>query len=294
MPVMQAGGRQDTPVYVLHDLQPGHSVPGPAIVLDDISTVVIEPACTAHVTPAGDLRVDVGSAAGPRQQTPTECDPIQLAVFSHRCASLPRVLHCYAKTHWVSHYLHSISELQRPSNTGQASSSQLQCRFMGIAEQMGRVLQRTSISVNIKERLDFSCALFDPAGALVANAPHLPVHLGAMSAAIQFQVSMLASLKAAPRWFVGPCAHLVCRVQTRYWGPEGEGAAEGLHPGDVLASNHPQLAGGSHLPDITVITPVFNGGRIECAKCLLRVPRPASCGRFAAYAGLRRSRQKTF
>ena len=63
------------------------------------------------------------------------------------------------------------------------------------------------------------------------------------------------------------------RVQTRYWGPEGEGAAEGLHPGDVLASNHPQLAGGSHLPDITVITPVFNGGRIECAPWLLLGPR---------------------
>ncbi|KAK9839403.1 hypothetical protein WJX81_000039 [Elliptochloris bilobata] len=189
----EAGGRQDTPVYVLRDLRPGHAVPGPAIVLDDISTVVVEPACTAHVTPTGDLRVDVGAAAGGAQQTPTECDPIQLAIFSHR--------------------------------------------FMGIAEQMGRVLQRTSISVNIKERLDFSCALFDPAGALVANAPHLPVHLGAMSAAIQFQ--------------------------THYWGPEGEGAAEGLHPGDVLASNHPQLAGGSHLPDITVITPVFNRGRIE-------------------------------
>ena len=85
---MQAGGRQDTPVYVLRGLQPGHTVPGPAIVLDDISTVVIEPGCTAHVTPAGDLRVDVGSAAAPVQQTPTECDPIQLAIFSHRCASL--------------------------------------------------------------------------------------------------------------------------------------------------------------------------------------------------------------
>ena len=58
---------------------------------------------------------------------------------------------------------------------------------MGIAEQMGRVLQRTSISVNIKERLDFSCALFAPDGALVANAPHLPVHLGAMSEAVRFQ-----------------------------------------------------------------------------------------------------------
>jgi len=59
---------------------------------------------------------------------------------------------------------------------------------MGIAEQMGRVLQRTSISVNIKERLDFSCALFGPDGSLVANAPHLPVHLGAMSEAVRFQV----------------------------------------------------------------------------------------------------------
>lgn len=64
-------------------------------------------------------------------------------------------------------------------------------RFMGIAEQMGRTLQRTSISVNIKERLDFSCALFGPAGDLVANAPHLPVHLGAMSEAVRAQVRLL-------------------------------------------------------------------------------------------------------
>ena len=59
---------------------------------------------------------------------------------------------------------------------------------MGIAEQMGRMLQRTSVSVNIKERLDFSCALFSPEGDLVANAPHVPVHLGAMSEAVRFQV----------------------------------------------------------------------------------------------------------
>ena len=61
---------------------------------------------------------------------------------------------------------------------------------MGLAEEMGRTLQRTSISVNIKERLDFSCALFSPDGGLVANAPHIPVHLGAMSAAIQAQVQL--------------------------------------------------------------------------------------------------------
>jgi len=102
-------------------------------------------------------------------------------------------------------------------------------RFMGIAEQMGRTLQRTSISVNIKERLDFSCALFSPDGGLVANAPHIPVHLGAMQEAVRFQRD--------------------------HWGDD-------LRDGDVLVSNHPQLAGGSHLPDITVITPVFHGGRV--------------------------------
>ena len=75
---------------------------------------------------------------------------------------------------------------------------------MGIAEQMGRTLQRTSISVNIKERLDFSCALFGPDGSLVANAPHLPVHLGAMSEAIRFQVSSAAAVRHAE----GSCVKL--------------------------------------------------------------------------------------
>ncbi|KAL6515319.1 5-oxoprolinase [Orobanche hederae] len=101
-------------------------------------------------------------------------------------------------------------------------------RFMGIAEQMGRTLQRTSISTNIKERLDFSCALFGPDGGLVANAPHVPVHLGAMSSTVRWQMN--------------------------YWG-------ENLNEGDVLVTNHP-CAGGSHLPDITVVTPVFNNGKL--------------------------------
>ncbi|KAL4393985.1 5-oxoprolinase 1 isoform X1 [Arachis hypogaea] len=101
-------------------------------------------------------------------------------------------------------------------------------RFMGIAEQMGRTLQRTSISTNIKERLDFSCALFDPSGGLVANAPHVPVHLGAMSTTVRWQLN--------------------------YWG-------DNLNEGDVLVTNHPS-AGGSHLPDITVVTPVFFNGKL--------------------------------
>lgn len=98
-------------------------------------------------------------------------------------------------------------------------------RFMSVAEQMGQTMQKTSISVNIKERLDFSCAVFSADGGLVANAPHIPGHLGSMSYAIAYQA--------------------------RLYGP-GE-----LKPGDVLLSNHP-CAGGTHLPDLTVTTPVFD------------------------------------
>ncbi len=101
--------------------------------------------------------------------------------------------------------------------------------FMSVAEQMGRTLQRTAVSTNIKERLDFSCAIFDPEGGLVANAPHIPVHLGAMSEAV--------------------------REQVRLQGGD-------LREGDVLVTNDPHH-GGSHLPDITVITPVMGEGRIE-------------------------------
>ncbi|CAK7206259.1 hypothetical protein SEUCBS139899_009046 [Sporothrix eucalyptigena] len=97
-------------------------------------------------------------------------------------------------------------------------------RFMSIAEQMGRSFQKTAVSTNIKERLDFSCAVFSPEGRLVANAPHVPVHLGAMEYAVRFQNDLYRST---------------------------------LKPGDVLATNHPQ-AGGVHLPDITIITPVWN------------------------------------
>jgi 5-oxoprolinase (ATP-hydrolysing) len=95
--------------------------------------------------------------------------------------------------------------------------------FMNIAEQMGLQLQNTAYSVNIKERLDFSCALFDTAGNLIANAPHMPVHLGSMG----------ESIKTVIRENVG-------RMQ----------------PGDVYVLNDP-YHGGTHLPDVTVITPVY-------------------------------------
>ena len=94
---------------------------------------------------------------------------------------------------------------------------------MSIAEQMGDALQRTAISTNIRERLDFSCAIFDAKGCLVANAPHIPVHLGAMGETVR---ALLESKTI-------------------------------INPGEMFVINDPNR-GGSHLPDITVIAPVYD------------------------------------
>lgn len=174
------GGYRDTNVYQLHTLAPGHKIKGPAIIMDGLGTLLIEPDCSAVITPRGDTMITIGAAH--RSEVTPELDAIQLSIFSHR--------------------------------------------FMSIAEQMGRILQRTSISTNIKERLDFSCAVFGPDGGLVSNAPHIPVHLGAMQETVQYQINT----------FKGR-----------------------FTPGDVILANHPS-AGGSHLPDLTVITPVFHSG----------------------------------
>lgn len=171
-------GYVETPVYLRTEQGAGHRIRGPAIIIDALSTILIEPDCVAEITRRGDLRIEIG--AGVRRVVGEQLDAVQLSIFSHR--------------------------------------------FMSIAEQMGRILQRTSISTNIKERLDFSCALFGPDGGLVSNAPHIPVHLGSMQEAVQYQLRL---------------------------------RGETLCDGDVLLSNHPQ-AGGSHLPDLTVITPVFH------------------------------------
>lgn len=177
-------GWNDTPLFKLENLAYGHVIPGPAIIMNGNSTVIVEPNCKAIVTKYGNIKIEIESISSTAKVDEKVADVVQLSIFNNR--------------------------------------------FMGIAEQMGRTLQRTSISTNIKERLDFSCALFGPDGGLVANAPHVPVHLGAMSSTV--------------RW------------QLKYWGDK-------LNEGDVLVTNHPS-AGGSHLPDITVITPVFNKGRL--------------------------------
>uniref|UniRef100_A0A4W5QNX2 5-oxoprolinase, ATP-hydrolysing n=1 Tax=Hucho hucho TaxID=62062 RepID=A0A4W5QNX2_9TELE len=135
-------GYLDTSVYLWEELPCDHNIPGPAIIIDKNSTILVEPSCVAHLTEGGDVCIAVGS--DPHCHLGTELNTVQLSIFSHR--------------------------------------------FMSIAEQMGRVLQRTSISTNIKERLDFSCAVFGPDGGLVSNAPHIPVHLGAMQETVQYQV----------------------------------------------------------------------------------------------------------
>ncbi|MEE3624794.1 hydantoinase B/oxoprolinase family protein [Nitrospirillum sp. BR 11752] len=99
--------------------------------------------------------------------------------------------------------------------------------FMAVAEQMGYALQNTAYSVNIKERLDFSCALFDRGGGLIANAPHMPVHLGSM----------------------GDSVRAIVEARSR--------DGRGLRPGDVYMLNAP-YNGGTHLPDVTVVMPVFD------------------------------------
>lgn len=177
-------GWQETPLYKLEKLGYGHTMSGPAIVMNGNSTVIVEPNCRAIITKYGNIKIEIDSPLSSIKISDKVADVVQLSIFNHR--------------------------------------------FMGIAEQMGRTLQRTSISTNIKERLDFSCALFDPNGGLVANAPHVPVHLGAMSSTVRWQLS--------------------------YWN-------DNLNEGDVLVTNHPS-AGGSHLPDITVVTPVFFNGKL--------------------------------
>ncbi|ETW09164.1 hypothetical protein H310_01596 [Aphanomyces invadans] len=184
---------KDVPVYLHAEMLNTQTiVQGPVIIMQNQATVVVESEWTAEILPNGDLYLFHSAPASLADQAHNEIEDVPVVMDPIQ----------------LSVFSH---------------------RFMGIAEQMGRTLARTSVSVNIKERLDFSCALFGPDGGLVANAPHLPVHLGAMQQAVRFQM--------------------------QHWGDD-------IVEGDVLVSNHPQLAGGSHLPDITVMTPVFENGRI--------------------------------
>lgn len=177
--VFHGGQWLDADVFAFQSLGSEQTLTGPALIIDDNQTIVLDPGWTAKRRPSGMLVMTHTEATGQRQQSKLDRDPVTLELYNRR--------------------------------------------FMSIAEQMGVVLERTAHSVNMKERLDFSCAVFDSQGGLVANAPHMPVHLGSMAASVQ------AALKAHPD----------------------------MGKGDAIALNAP-YNGGTHLPDITVIQPVFS------------------------------------
>jgi 5-oxoprolinase (ATP-hydrolysing) len=180
------GGRAwDAPVFDRFSLLAGDAIRGPALIREANATTVVEPGWQAEVTAANHLLLRRVAAR-----------PGRAAIGTGAAGegADPVLLELFNNL------------------------------FMAIAEETGTVLQNTAQSVNIKERLDFSCALFDAEGNLIANAPHIPVHLGAMGESVR---TVLASRRGR------------------------------LRPGDVVALNNP-YNGGTHLPDITVITPVFD------------------------------------
>ncbi|MEN9681072.1 MAG: hypothetical protein RLZZ627_965 [Pseudomonadota bacterium] len=173
------GAWVDALILSRSQLTTGTWIEGPAIVVEENATTVVEPGWWAMLDPMDHLHLEWRCVPAMALPETTGVDPIRLEVFNNL--------------------------------------------FMNIAEEMGVQLQSTASSVNIKERLDFSCALFDGEGSLIANAPHMPVHLGSMGDSIKTVI---------------------------------RDCGETLQPGDVQVLNDP-YQGGTHLPDITVVTPVF-------------------------------------
>jgi 5-oxoprolinase (ATP-hydrolysing) len=204
-PMYVSGSWQDVPLFQRDDLLPGDVIPGPAIILEATGTNVIEPGWQAELTQKGHLMLrKLGNQElGIRDQ--------ELGI---RHSSLE---------HQGQRTIRNSKFIIQNSIPDPVLLEIFNHLFMAIAEQMGFTLQNTSYSVNIKERLDFSCAIFDQQGQLVANAPHIPVHLGSMGESVQSLIRDRGS---------------------------------SLKPGDVYVSNNP-YNGGTHLPDVTVITPVF-------------------------------------
>ena len=214
------------PCWRREELQLGQRLVGPALVLEATGTTVLEPGWGGRVLPDGALLLEPlaqgvpwGSAAPGGSGRPSAASD-----------SLEPVVHCGSDPSGSDP---SGDQPRQPDQPGQLDPVRLELynhRFSAIAEQMGVRLQQSSRSVNIRERLDFSCALFDGAGQLVANAPHIPVHLGSMGESV---AALLAAISRGERL--------------------------PLAPGDAVASNDP-YSGGTHLPDITVISPVFAPG----------------------------------
>jgi 5-oxoprolinase (ATP-hydrolysing) len=174
-------GQLSAPVYQRESLPCNRRIPGPALIIDQNSTIVVDPDFTAELDSSGTILITALkkqlSSVSASKDAP---DPVLLEVFNNI--------------------------------------------FMGVATEMGVTLKNTAYSVNIKERLDFSCAVFDAEGHLVANAPHIPVHLGAMADTVKALIEVKGNT---------------------------------MKGGDIYLTNNP-YQGGSHLPDMTVICPVYS------------------------------------
>ena len=177
---------QQVPLFIYEKLQSFDLIKGPALIVESNSSIYVEPNWCATVLGNGEILLKIENDRADKRSNS-----------------------------------HSSSPL-KPDQTDPVLLEVMSQNFMAIARQMGLTLQKTAASVNVKERLDFSCALFRYNGDLVANAPHVPVHLGAMSQTVKQTIADNPVIK----------------------------------PGDVFVTNDP-YRGGSHLPDITVISPVF-------------------------------------
>ena len=248
-PVYTAGTWHDTPIYLRANLVPGDRISGPALIMESTSTIVIEPGWQATLTPrnhlvltdrrggfadniAGRSTIAINPPSGKSNDIGRGGFADNIAGRSTIAINLPSGKpNDIGRGGFADNIAgrSTIAEEKPALGPGLATAPDpvmleiFNNLLRSIAEEMGVTLQNTSYSVNIKERLDFSCAIFDTQGQLVANAPHIPVHLGSMSESVQ-------ALMAAKR--------------------------DDLKPGDVYVSNNP-YNGGTHLPDITVITPVF-------------------------------------
>lgn len=221
----------DARVVHRSSIQPHVAIAGPAIIVESHTTTVVDLGWQAEILKNGSLSLSHTSeyyrpeSSDEEEQTYTSAEDMEKALSStgsHRpistSGSQKPARATGRKAHGGSH---------KGGNYSEADPVTLELfnnLFRFVAEQMGITLQNTSYSVNIKERLDFSCALFDGEGNLIANAPHMPVHLGSMGESVKNLIdTQLNTMK----------------------------------PGDVYATNDP-YNGGTHLPDITVISPAFD------------------------------------
>ncbi len=215
------GRWQSVPLLWMESLKARQSLEGPAIVLSPGNTIVVEPGWRAERTAGGDLLL-----ADMRDE---------LRAGDHVAQRKPQAAPAQRQAGTPAPRSHSQAETPAPLAGEPADPADpvglelLSSRMAAVAEQMGDVLQRCALSTNVKDRLDFSCAVYDAHGELVAHAQHIPVHLGAMGQCVR---------------------HLLEHVERDSGAP--------LSTGDLFVTNDP-YAGGSHLPDVTVVSPVFVG-----------------------------------